>query len=165
MTDPRVFLNPHEVDMAAAVGMRRNLSAMKAGKTPQHGCPPDDLWRVHIEGACGELAVAKFLGRYWDGSVDTFRAIPDLVDAEIRTRSRHHYDLIVRKDDNPNQVFILVTGRTPGFWVRGWIRGTEARRDEWWQDHGGRGGAWFVPADALRSDWPVSTNQRNGVTP
>jgi hypothetical protein len=143
--------------MAAAVGLRRQLAAMRDGRQDRHGLDPEQGWRVHIEGACGELAVAKFLGRYWDGSVDTFRSIPDLGQAEIRTRSKHSYELLIRKDDDPTKVYIHVTGRAPHFRVRGWLRGWDAQREEWWQNHGGREYAWFVPCDVLNTSWP---NQR-----
>lgn len=140
--------------MAASVGLRRQLAAVRAQRQDRHGLNPEDGWRVHIEGACGELAAAKFLGRYWDGSVDTFKSLPDLGGVEIRTRSRHHYDLLIRKDDDPDRVYIHVTGRCPSFWIRGWIRGKDGRRKEWLNNHGNRDWAWFVPTTALRTDWP-----------
>jgi len=147
----KITLTPFELDMACNVGLRRHLSAITANRKPQHGIDPDDCWRAHIEGACGELAVAKFLNRYWDGSVDTFRRQADFPGAEIRTRSKHTYDLIVREDDDPNKTFVLVTGVAPNYWIRGWIRGHDARRDEWRQTYGGRPEAWFVPAKFLKS--------------
>jgi len=154
-----IRLLPHEVDMAASVGLRRQLSALKAGLRDRHGINPEDGWRVHVEGACGELAVAKFLGMYWDGSVDTFKSIPDLGPVEIRTRSKHTYDLIVRKDDDPSKVFIHVTGRVPEFRIHGWLRGSGAQREEWWRNHGGREWAWFAPATALHINWPSRKKQ------
>jgi hypothetical protein len=154
MTD-LVMLEDYELDMAAGVGLRRQLAAVKRGSQDRHGADPEDGWRIHIEGACGELAAAKFLGRYWNGSVDTFQSIPDLGAVEIRTRSRHDYDLLIRKDNPTDRVYVHVTGRAPRFRVRGWIRGTEAQREEWWKNHGNREWAWFVPADALNTDWPA----------
>jgi hypothetical protein len=151
-----VKLTPHEVAMAAGVGMRRQVSALAANRRDRHGLNPEDGWRVHIEGACGELAVAKYLGKYWDGSVDTFRSLPDLGNVEIRTRSKHGYELLIRKDDDPDKFYILVTGIAPNYRVRGWIKGKAARRDEWWQNHGGREPAWFVPHQALT---PISRKQ------
>jgi hypothetical protein len=150
----RVTLAQHELDMAAGVGLRRQLAALRDRRQDRHGLDPEDGWRVHIEGACGELAVAKFLGRYWDGSVDTFRSIPDLGRAEIRTRSKHNYELLIRKDDDDSKVYIHVTGRAPDFWVRGWLRGLDAQREEWWHNHGNREWAWFVPTTALNTNWP-----------
>lgn len=159
MTIPNssVTLTRYELDMAANVGVRRHVSAVTSGRKPTHGIDPSDGWRAHIEGACGELAVAKYLGKYWDGSVDTFRSMPDLGDIEIRTRSKDYYELIIREDDEPSKVYVLVTGIAPHYQVRGWIRGADARRDEWLQTHGGRPPAWFVPHEALT---PI--RKRNG---
>jgi hypothetical protein len=146
-----VTLTQYELDMAATVGVRRQVSAVASGRKHQHGMSFEDGWRAHIEGACGELALAKYLGKYWDGSVDTFRSLPDLGNIEIRTRSKSYYELIVREDDDPSKVYVLVTGFAPDYQIRGWIRGADARRDEWLQAHGGRPPAWFVPHDALTS--------------
>lgn len=150
-----VRLTPHELFMAANVGLRRQVSSLVAGRQDRHGLNPDDGWRVHIEGACGELAVAKFLGKYWDGSVDTFRSLPDLDNVEIRTRSKHYYELLIRTDDDPDKVYILVTGTAPNYRVRGWMKGRDAQRDEWLQNHGGREAAWFVPPEHLNTNWPT----------
>ena len=146
-----VSLRPHEIDMAAGVGVRRHISALRAGRPNQHGLTAaDDGWRAHIEGACGELAVAKFAGLFWSGSVDTFRAVPDLGDAiEVRTRSNHNYDLIIRRADDPAKQYVHVTGQVPEFRIHGWITGGDARRDEFLRTYGGREPAWFVPASAL----------------
>ena len=80
-------------------------------------------------GACGEVAVAKAMGRYWGGSVNTFKSIGDLVSVgwEIRTRAEHSYDLIIRDDDQDDRVFVLVTGKAPNYVVRGWIKAGDAK--------------------------------------
>lgn len=150
MNDDEVTLAGHECDMAANVGLRRQLSSIIANRKDQHGIDPVDGWRAHIEGALGELAAAKYLKKYWNGSVDTFRSFADLENVEIRTRSRHDYELIIRDDDDPNKFYVLVTGTAPTFRIRGWIKGLNAQRDEWRKTHGGRPAAWFVPASALK---------------
>lgn len=143
-----VTLTWHEAAMASHVGWMRHIKAMFAGKQDSHGYEGDG-WSEHIEGACGELAVAKVLGRYWDGSVNTWKA-DDLPGLQIRTRSRHEYDLIVRPGDDDQAVWVLVTGRCPEYCVRGWIAGADAKRREWLRDYGGRPAAYFVPVKQLR---------------
>jgi hypothetical protein len=125
-TTDTVTLTWHEAAMASHVGWMRQLAAIKAGKHDCHGYDGEG-WSEHIEGACGELAVAKILGRYWDGSVNTWKA-DDLPGLQIRTRSRHDYDLIVRPGDDDQAAWVLVTGRCPEYRVRGWITGAEAKR-------------------------------------
>ena len=143
-----VTLTWHEAAMASHVGWMRQLAAIKAGKQDCHGYDGEG-WSEHIEGACGEMAVAKFLGVYWDGSVNTWKA-NDLPGLQIRTRSRHDYDLIVRPGDDDQAVWVLVTGRCPEYRVHGWITGSEAKRAEWLRNYGGRPAAYFVPAWQLR---------------
>lgn len=147
-TTDTVTLTMHEINMAANVGLMRQLCALKAGKHDAHGFDGAG-WSEHIEGACGELAVAKILGRYWDGSVNTWKA-DDLPGLQIRTRSRHDYDLIVRPGDDDQAVFVLVTGQCPEYRVRGWITGAEAKRRELVRYYGCRPAAYFVPAEQLR---------------
>ncbi len=150
----RITLARHEVELAAGVGVRRQVEALAARRPDRHGYHGEDGWTVHVEGACGELAVARFLGRYWDGSNRTYRSAADVGAVEVRTRSRHDYDLIIREDDADTSAFVLVTGRCPDYWVRGWIRAADARRPEWLQRHGGREPAWFVPPAHLNRTWP-----------
>lgn len=147
--DGQMVLTPAELHMAANVGIARQIEAVRQRRPDCHGYDGDG-WSVHIQGAAGELAVAKMLGWYWDGSVNTFRTAPDVGDVEVRTRSRHDYELIHRPDDDPTKAYVLVTGVAPYLWVRGWRKGVDCRQPAWWKEHGGRPGAWFVPTRVLR---------------
>lgn len=151
MTVLAVTLTDFELRMAAAVGVDRFLNAIQHGWRQRAGnADARGDWSQHIEGACGEVAVAKALGRYWNGSVGTFKDGGDVgYRVQVRTRSRHDYDLIVRADDKDDDYFILVTGRAPAFVVRGYVLGHDAKREEWQRDHGGHGAAFFVPQTAL----------------
>ena len=102
-----VTLTKSEASMASHVGWMRHLVSVLKGLEDKNGC--DGKWDRHIEGACGELAVAKALGIYWDGSVNTFHSAGDVGNIEVRTRSRHDYDLIVRPSDHLERRFVLVT--------------------------------------------------------
>lgn len=144
-----VTLNSYELAQAGTTGLLRNIAALKRGYKNKNETAN---WQNHVEGACGEVAVAKLLGKYWGGSVNTFKEGGDL-DAtgwEVRTRSSHHYDLIIRKDDADDRVFILVTGNAPEYRVHGWILAADGKQPKWLKDYGGHGDAYFVPKDALR---------------
>lgn len=135
--------------MSSEIGRLRQLASIKRGSLDQHGF--DGLgWSEHIEGACGEMVVSKVLGIYWDGSIDTFKA-PDISDRiQVRTRSSHSYELIVRKNDLDEDVFVLVTGRCPTYRVWGFVSGADSKRPEYLQTHGGRPPAYFVPQSQLQ---------------
>lgn len=155
MTD--IKLERYELVNGSDVGKRRWTSSL--GSPLHNDMNPKDGWAYNIEGALGELVFAKFLNVYWPGSVDTFQTQPDVAGCEIKTRSEHWHDLIVReadiKDGDNDKAFVLVTGHSSrnDFQVRGWITAGEAQRSEWWAAHGGRPAAWFVPASALHTDW------------
>ncbi len=144
-----VTLEWHEVMLAAGVGMRRHIAALRAGRPDRHGFNGQTGWTIHAEGACGEMAIAKALGLYWNGSVDTFKSFGDVGALQVRTRSRPEYELIVRPDDSDDDTFVLITGTAPTFTVVGAILGGLAKRDEWLQDYGGRPAAYFVPHSEL----------------
>lgn len=149
-----VTLDKYEIEVAAGVGTRRMVDSLVNGRKQAAGDKdPTGAtagWQQHIEGACGEMAFAKALGRYWSGSVNTFKDGGDVGDVQIRTRSRHDYDLIVRDRDRDEDYFILVTGLCPAYRVVGYIRGADAKQRKWQQNHGGHGGAFFIPAVELK---------------
>lgn len=144
-----VTLEDYEVLQGATVGQLRNISAMRRKYASRI---PGQEWQAHIEGACGEVAVAKALGKYWGGSINTFKDGGDIASTgwEVRTRSDHKHDLIVRDDDPNERIFILVTGQSPSFRIHGWILARDAKREEWLKNYGGFGPAYFVPKEHLR---------------
>jgi hypothetical protein len=148
-----VTLTNREMMMGAECGIMRNIACMIDGREPANGFDVekgDDAWKIHIEGACGEVGAAKVMGRFWSPTVNTFKAADIGLTIQVRTRSRHHYELYVRpKKDNEDHAFILVTGTAPRFAVRGWLMAKDAQRPEWVQTYGGRPPAWFVPQNVL----------------
>lgn len=144
-----VTLSLSETHAAISVGALRQIEAIRQARPDRHGAKAEDGWSLHIEGAAGEMAAAKALGRYWDMPVNTYKQGGDVGDLQVRTRSRHDYELIVRDGDRDGDTFILVTGRIPRFQVHGYIRGRDAKRPEWARNHGGRASAYFVPQAAL----------------
>lgn len=131
---------------------RRWMEAIEHNRTDQHGLTPeDDGLAKHYWGLCGEMAYAKAVNTYFHPTCNTFHA-PDVGKIHIRTRTHHFRELIVREDD-PNGFFVLVTvelSRPSEFRVWGGILADEARQHpEWFQNHGDREPAWFVPQPAL----------------
>lgn len=144
-----VELTRGELFEAALVGVMRHCCALRDRRANRRGADKWDGWGLHIEGACGERAVAKALNRYWAGA-GVFRG-GDVGALQVRTRASHDYDLPIGAGDDDAAIFVLVTGRAPRFRVRGWIRGSDGKRDAWWMDPTGDGSAYFVPAAALHA--------------
>jgi len=102
-----------------------------------------------IQAAAAECAFAKARDKYWDFSVNTFKK-PDVGDIQIRHTIRNGGKLIVRPDDSDDEIFVLVTGEIPEFTIRGYMRGSEAKQDQFISNPGGGKPCWMVPQDNLR---------------
>ncbi len=155
---PLVDLKWYEVEMAAQVGIKRMCSSMALDLKDAHGLDftksklsPVDM---AVNSACGELAVAKYLGLFWDGSIDKHGHLknePDIGPYQVRTRvfryshSIKEPELIFRDTDSPEQIFILAFGYLFAFRIMGWIKGIEAKGLGCREDRGNRNApAWFV---------------------
>ncbi len=143
-----VTLSTFEIMQAALVGVMRQCQNIRAGRVDAHGASNKMGWQLHIEGACGEMAVAKHFGIFWNGNIGNLRA-DDVGDLQVRTRSRHNYDLILHPSDPDDKAFILVTGVCPGYQLRGWILGSAGKKPEFWKDPAGGRPAFFVPTEQL----------------
>jgi hypothetical protein len=143
-----IRLTMAECILANIVGCARQDQA--AGRPDARGFRGDG-YRIHAFGAAGELAAARALGVPWVPTCNAGK-VPDIApDWQVRARARADYDLIVRPDDAQYERFILVLGHSYPVWdVAGWCYGHEAMHPEWWREHGGRPGAWFMPRSALR---------------
>ena len=145
-----VTLTAAEQLMAQTIGLLRQAASVRMGLSNKHGRAGGDEDTDHILGACGEIAAARVLGRYWGGDVNSFKRADIGRNVQVRTRSRHDWELLVRPDDDSEAIFILVTGAPPRLRVHGWMQGHDAKRADWLRDHGGRPPAFFVPQAALR---------------
>ena len=152
-----ISLDASELVMAANVGVRRHAQALMKKFTDKHGAKEDNGWQLHIEGACGELAFAKAMNWHWSGSLYTFKN-PDVGEIQVRTRSKHEYDLIIRKGEVGT--YVLVTGLAPRYTVHGWFNALNVR-DEWLKKHGNREEAWFIPKSELH---PITTLSSNAIS-
>lgn len=141
-------LTAHEIFHAALVGVTRQIDNLRNHRLDRYGASTEEGWRLHIEGACGELAVARYFDRYWSGNLGNLQA-PDVGAFQVRTRPRPDGNLILHPSDADDEEFVLVTGTAPRFELRGWIRGAEGKRQEFWKDPAGGRPAFFVPASAL----------------
>jgi hypothetical protein len=119
-TEPdRITLTPSEARMAILVGTERRLTALMNGGRDRPGIKPAQVWGIDIEGACAEMAFAKRMGWYWDGSVGVFHDEADVRHVNVRSTREHHHDLTIRPADRDG-IYVLVTGTFPRYWVHGW---------------------------------------------
>ena len=111
-----------------------------------------DRLQLDVLGACGELVVCKALNRFYSPTVNTFHNVADIgVNIEARTTAQEGGSLIVRDNDPSDRYYFLVVGEPPTFRVAGWIKGVDAKQDQWLRNPGkGRKQAWFVPQHQLK---------------
>ncbi|AEX55978.1 hypothetical protein S-CBS4_gp011 [Synechococcus phage S-CBS4] len=149
-------LSPSEKALAIAEGKRRqavNVAQGKLGRNngPAHG---ENALRMHILGAGGEMAVASYLGLK-DGvfeEVEANRGSSDLpFDIDVKTRSRHYYDLICLLDEREDKTLVLVTVENREIRLHGWIRASEAKQAQWKKEYVANRPCYFVPKENLRS--------------
>lgn len=149
----KVTLEWAEMRLACAVGVARQMDALKKNRAVRLNDPRDNKWSTHIEGACGEMAVAKALGIYWNGSMGRIDA-DDVGPYQVRTTFDGGRCLLTHPDDKDDKPYILVTGPAPDFVVRGWLFGRDTKLPEYWRDPSGKNRwAYFVPQSKLR---PIS---------
>ena len=135
--------------MAATVGAMREISSYKSRFTnPVQN--KDFGWHIDIEAACAEVALAKHLGVFWDGSVGTGKAI-DVGKYQVRHTPRENGALIIRPRDSDFEQFVLVTGVAPDFIIRGWILGVDGKVQKYLRDPNGKFPAYFVPQSDLKA--------------
>lgn len=139
-----------EVLIATNVGIMRQIQNLRDKRNDRYGCDPENGWTIHIEGACGEMAVAKLFRKFWSGAIGNLKA-DDVDNYQVRTTSKENYRLIIHPKDADDKAFILAIGLAPTYNVVGWIFGRDAKQEKFWCDptclnrH-----AFFVPQSELR---------------
>jgi len=139
----RVVLTRSELYFSALVGVRRNIASFQV-LTTNKVKNKDFGWHTDIEASCAEMAVAKYFNVYWDGSVNSFK-LPDVGGFQVRHTQKLDGCLIVRPADSDRDVYLLVVGSSPTYYLVGWCYGRDAKLDEFVVGYNDMPPAWFVP--------------------
>lgn len=104
-------------------------------------------------GCMGERAFCKWLGCYSTQPINTFHNEADCGKRyEVRTTARPDGCLIFRTNDHADRIYVFATAGEDGVVaLRGWIRGEDCMKDEFFRDPGGVRPSWFVPISALNT--------------
>ena len=144
-----------EKSLAMEEGMRRQGVNEEKGLRGRNG----GAWKgskaldIHLLGAAGEMAVASHLGMkdFLYKETQAKKGSDDLPGIDIKTRSKHSYDLIVQKREDPRKKFVLVTIENQKTLIHGWCYGHEAMKEEFWADPARGRPAYFVTKEHLHS--------------
>jgi hypothetical protein len=147
---------PEERRLAMEEGVRRQAVNEAKGlrgrnKGPRFG---DKALEVHLLGAAGEMAVASYMGlkNHLYAEKEARRGSDDLPGGiDVKTRSKHRYDLLVQRNENPDRKFVLVTIQDQKTLIHGWAFGRDCMKEEFWADPARGRPAYFVPQSELRS--------------
>ena len=158
-----------EMMVAAYIGCGRNVQCLFGGWKPGAGLGTDDTWTPNVEGAAGEMAVAKALNLYWLPLIGDYQST-DVGPYEVRTNmSRKHTDLNLRPKDfdrgGDDKIYISVLSFAPEFEILGWIYGRDGKQPQWFRrGTPGRPPSWWVPATALHDIETLINGVGDGTT-
>jgi hypothetical protein len=134
-----------EITYGAMIGAFRNVNALKRADRPRYGAA-ERGGDKDLNGALGELALAKHLDVYW---LPTMRPqAGDVGRHEARATTWPNGCLIVHPEDRDDRPYYLVVNAPPTFRIVGWLLGADAKRNEWW-DATKPTPAYFVPQSEL----------------
>lgn len=132
-----VHLRLSEVMLAAHAGVLRRVSALQRQREDAYGAGDMGVWDLDVEGACGEFAVAKYLGIFWNGTIDSIKDC-DVGRYEVRTSKVKSAHLCLRPTDKPEAKYVLVVGLAPRYALCGWAYGKEIMVDRYFDAEGSR---------------------------
>lgn len=149
-----VTLTWAEMYFASMVAVRAHLACLQRGAANSYNAPPEAVnWDSQMVSRQGEMAVAKYLNLFWSGMSDFIGAVDVGGEngAEVRTRRKFWYELIVHHRDQDTRPHVLVTTEAPPvFRLMGWCYGHQGKREQFWNDPAGNRPAFFVPQAELR---------------
>lgn len=143
-----IILSKQDLQEANEIALKRMEGVREMGLRDKHGAESDRNFKYHLLGARGEIAFRKFIGSQDKITVNTFKSIPDISGFEVRTRSNEDFDLIIRKDDPDDRIYVLVTGEGCQFKIVGWLKGQEKYNFDY-KTFNSRPKAWFIPKEKL----------------
>lgn len=117
-----VTLTEAEVRAAVLTAAERQIENLWKRRQHAYGAEDGIGWQMHIEGCLGELAVAKWKNRYWNGSLGDLKAA-DVGRLQVRATTHDTGRLALHPKDSDGDAFILVTGQPPTLTLRGWCWG------------------------------------------
>lgn len=147
-------LSPEQKKAALQEGKRRQRTNETKGLRGRNNGPAfgDNAELIHVLGAGGEMAVASYLGltSHLFKENDAVRGSSDLpFSIDVKTRSRHYYDLICLLDESPEKILVLVTVENKEIRIHGWILARDAKKEQWKKEYVAGRPCYFVPKNYL----------------
>ena len=142
-------LTLEEAQYAASKGVERHWNALVAdADAHKYGFDGDNL-HAHIDGCMSEKAAAKMTGAKWDDGPWKPKSW-DVGKLQVRSTKHKNGCLLIRPNDDDNDVFLLVIDDFPSYRLVGWLPCKLCKQEKWRRAPNNRPPAWFVPQDVLR---------------
>lgn len=136
----REFIPLSSIDrlMAGMVGLTRNARARAQGRQfTEEGGRRDLGIETDIVGAMAELAVSRYLNRHWAPAVEgPDTNVGDVGAYQVKAIIDPARNLLLRKTDRVDMVYVLCLVALDGVRLLGWAPGEEVKIDQWWRTEG-----------------------------
>jgi hypothetical protein len=147
-----VTLSNSEAWEAVSCGVRRHLTAIHDNRQDRNGaasCDEAQRWGIDVEGAVGELVLAKHFGVYWNPTIGVVGRVDFPPATQVRVVDSPSKKLIIRRDANDEHVYVLVCGQRLKYEIVGWILARNAKVPAYLENPRGYGASYFVPREDL----------------
>lgn len=124
----RHTLSREDLSWAMEVGVRRYRGLPR--RANHEGRSQGHVLLDQVNGACGELAVARVLSLTWPALVDTFSDLPDFPDQDLEVKTTTtSKGLAIRPREALRlaSIYVLVQGQLNPMTVVGWIAKREVQ--------------------------------------
>ena len=118
--------------MAANVGVIRHLQFIKRNARPMYGLDVPTDWKLQIEGAMSEYALAKYLNVHWEGV--GFPDADDVGNEDVRVTPHENGCLILHDRDKDDKKYWLLIGQNGEYEIKGYIFGRDGKQKKYWQE-------------------------------
>lgn len=133
--------------MAANVGVIRHLQFIKRNARPMYGLDVPTDWKLQIEGAMSEYALAKYLNVHWEGV--GFPDADDVGNEDVRVTTHEHGCLILHDRDKDDKKYWLLIGQNGEYEIKGYIYGRDGKQKKYWAEKVPGRPCYFVPQNEL----------------
>jgi hypothetical protein len=151
-----ITLTFDEMTQAASIGAFRRIKSIANGRNPNSNNLKGgefDRWRMDIEGAMAERAVAKWLNMPWTGAIET----GDFKDADVGDSVQVRYTihanggLLLYPKDRDAHYYVLTAGGYGTYQLIGWMKGSAGKVQRYLDCGKAKGlNAHLVPQSDLR---------------
>ena len=139
----KIKLSNSQMMMAANVGVIRHLQFIKRNARPMYGLDVPTDWKLQIEGAMSEYALAKYLNVHWEGV--GFPDADDVGNEDVRVTSHENGCLILHDRDKDDKKYWLLIGQNGEYEIKGYIFGRDGKQKKYWQEKVKGRPCYFIP--------------------